>query len=71
MELKDSKADQLARTFLGKKVKVVIDQPIGSMHPDEKTIYKANYGYVPGTLAPDDCELDAYHLGVDGPITEA
>jgi inorganic pyrophosphatase len=27
-----------------------------------------NYGYLPGTQAPDGCQIDAYILGVDWPL---
>lgn len=30
-----------------------------------------NYGYVPGTLAPDGEPIDAYLLGVYEPVTQA
>lgn len=30
-----------------------------------------NYGFVPGTLAPDGEELDAYYLGPSEPLAEA
>ncbi|MFI6363303.1 inorganic diphosphatase [Nocardia sp. NPDC050630] len=33
--------------------------------------YIVNYGFVPGTLAPDGEELDAYFLGPTEPITAA
>lgn len=37
---------------------------MGSRHPEWGFIYPVNYGYVPGTQAPDGEELDAYVLGV-------
>ena len=49
-----------------------MDQPIGSTydgHP-EKIVYPVNYGFIPGTLAPDGDEIDAYVLGVDVPLVE-
>lgn len=58
----------LARTFLGRTVTVQIDRPQGSRHPEHGFFYPVNYGYVPGTLAPDGEELDAYVLGIDGPL---
>ncbi len=66
-----SKTLKLCRDYLGKKVQVIIDRPIGSKHPKHGFLYKANYGYIPGTLAPDGDELDAYYLGVDEPLKEA
>lgn len=57
-----------AKDFLGKNVEVIIDRPLGSMHPKHNFVYEVNYGYVPGMLAPDGEELDAYVLGITGPI---
>nr|WP_297429922.1 inorganic pyrophosphatase [Clostridium sp.] len=52
-------------------VKVVIDRPLGSYHPKHKDIYySVNYGYVPGIIAPDGEEQDAYVLGINEPIKE-
>ena len=42
--------------------------PLGSKHPKHGFAYKANYGFVPGTKAPDGEELDAYVLGVSEPL---
>lgn len=50
--------------FLGKPVALHIDRPLGSRHPRHGFIYSLNYGFVPGTLAPDGAEVDAYVLGV-------
>ena len=56
-----------ARAFLGKRVSVKIDRPLGSRHPEWGFIYPVNYGYVPGVGAPDGDDLDAYVLGVFEP----
>ncbi len=57
--------------MLGKIVKVIIDRPLGSYHPNHKNIYYyVNYGYVPEIIAGDGEEQDAYILGVDTPLTE-
>ena len=57
--------------MLGNIVKVIIDRPLGSCHPKHKDIiYPVNYGYIPGVIAPDDEEQDAYILGVNEPVTE-
>jgi len=61
----------LAKKFLGAEVEVVVDRPLGSRHPQHDLVYQSNYGYVPGTKAPDGEELDAYYLGVSGPIARA
>ena len=55
-------------SYLGKKVSVVIDRPLGSIHPKHGFTYEVNYGYIPDTKAPDGEEIDAYVLGVDKPI---
>ena len=50
-------------------VKVIVDRPLGSHHPDYlDMIYSVNYGYIEGTVAPDGEEEDAYILGVDVPL---
>ncbi len=55
--------------MLGKIVRVTVDRPLGSCHPNYKDIvYKVNYGYIEGIIAPDGEEQDAYILGVDAPV---
>ena len=57
--------------MIGKVVKVIVDRPIGTAHPNHKDlIYSVNYGYVPEIFAPDGEEQDAYILGVNEPVTE-
>lgn len=57
--------------MLGKKVKVIIDRPLGTYHPKHKDIfYSVNYGYIEGIIAPDGEEQDAYIIGVNEPISE-
>ena len=57
--------------MIGNIVKVIVDRPLGSHHPKHKDIYYAvNYGYIPGILAPDGEEQDAYILGVHEPVSE-
>lgn len=57
--------------MIGKKVKVVIDRPLGTYHPEYKDLfYPVNYGYAQGIIAPDGEEQDAYVLGVDEPLAE-
>ena len=52
--------------MIGKVLKVKIDRPLGSSHPDyPEHIYPINYGYVEGIIAPDGEEQDVYVLGVD------
>ena len=57
--------------IIGKTVKVVVDRPLGTYHPKHKNIYySVNYGYIPGIIAPDGEEQDAYILGIDVPVSE-
>ena len=53
-----------ARTFIGKTVRVRIDRPIGSRHPEAGFVYPVNYGFLEDVPAPDGDNLDAYVLGV-------
>lgn len=57
--------------MIGSVVKVIVDRPLGSYHPKHKDIlYAVNYGYIPGIIAPDGEEQDAYILGVNEPVSE-
>ena len=58
------------KDFLGKKIKVVMDRPMGSKHPKWNFIYPINYGYVPNTISGDGEELDAYIVGIFEPVEE-
>lgn len=51
-------------------IKVTVDRPLGSRHPDYDMIYPVNYGYVEGIFSGDGEEQDAYILGVDEPVAE-
>lgn len=59
-----------SKDYIGKIVKVKIDRPLGSKHPNFDMIYTVNYGYVPKTISGDGEELDCYILGVFEPIEE-
>jgi inorganic pyrophosphatase len=55
--------------WAGRDVDVVIDRPLGSAHPGyPELIYEVNYGFIPGTLAPDGEPIDVYVLGAAGPL---
>lgn len=58
-------------SFIGQRVNVIIDRPLGSKHPKHGFTYEVNYGYIPNTKSPDGEELDAYYLGVDTPLEKA
>jgi inorganic pyrophosphatase len=60
-----------ATDFIGKNVVVTIDRQIGSKHPKWGFTYDVNYGYIDNTLSPDGEELDAYLLGIDGPVEKS
>ena len=48
---------------------MIVDRPLGSYHPEHKDMYyPVNYGYIPGVMAPDGEEQDAYILGVNEPL---
>lgn len=61
-----------ARTtdYIGQIVKVKIDRPKGSKHPQWGFEYPINYGFVPFTKSSDGEELDAYVLMEDKPLNE-
>ena len=53
----------------GMTVRVTVDRPLGSFHPEYPDMYyPVNYGYVKGIIAPDGEEQDVYILGVDVPV---
>ena len=58
------------KSYLGKRVVIGIDRPIGYVHKKEtySLTYPINYGYIPGVLGGDDEELDVYLLGVNEPM---
>ena len=56
--------------YLGKNVKIIIDRPVGSKHPDHGFIYPINYGYVPDTVGLDGEPIDAYVLGISKPVSQ-
>lgn len=60
-ETVDDPADVIDRI-----VKVIIDRPLGSIHPEHSDItYGLNYGYVDGVMGGDGEEQDAYVIGLD------
>lgn len=67
----ESESLKLAKQYLGKKVEVVMDRPLGSRHPKHDLIYEVNYGFIEGVKAPDGEELDAYYLGITEPVEKA
>lgn len=52
-----------------KSYTVLVDRPMGTCHPKHPELsYPVNYGYIPGILAPDGEDQDAYILGVNEPV---
>ena len=63
--------DRDLTAYLGQRVQVVIDRPLGTCHPRCPDLrYPINYGYLPGTISGDGAPVDAYVLGVAVPLTE-
>lgn len=56
------------RHFIGQTLTAEVDRPLGSHHPQHAFLYPLNYGFIPGTLAPDGDALDCYILGVFEPL---
>ena len=59
--------------YLGRRVTVIVDRPLGSRHPhfSEAEPYPVNYGYLPDTVSGDGQPVDAYLLGWDTPVESA
>lgn len=60
--------EKIMRNYMGKTVRIIVDRPVGYIHGD--IVYPINYGYLPGVIAGDGEEQDAYVLGVKDPLTE-
>ena len=59
---------EILRRYLGRRVHVIVDRPVGYDH--KGILYPVNYGYLPGVIAGDGEEQDAYILGISIPLTE-
>lgn len=60
-----------APNILGDIVKVIVDRPLGSYHPEHKEMYyPINYGFIEGITAPDGEEQDVYIIGVNQAVSE-
>ncbi|MEF2277927.1 inorganic diphosphatase [Deinococcus sp. YIM 134068] len=58
--------------YLGQRVRVVVDRPLGSVHPRwPDLVYPVNYGELPGTMSGDGAPIDVYLLGWTEPVREA
>ncbi len=59
----------LGKDMIGRKVKVIVDRPLGTKHPKyPDTVYPVNYGYVKEFKGGDGEFQDAYVLGVEVPV---
>ena len=56
------------KQFIGRRVKVIVDRPLGSTDPECGYIYPINCGRVPDESANADSKLDAFILGLCEPI---
>ena len=56
--------------YIGQRLTVLVDRPMGSRHPMHGFLYPLNYGHYPGEMAPDGEELDCYILGVFEPLDQ-
>ena len=61
----DTRKENMLR-LLGSTVHVEVDRPVGYLHGDIR--YRVNYGFIPGMMAADGEEQDAYILGVTEPL---
>ena len=60
--------EKIIQAYMGKEVHVVVDRPVGYQHGD--LVYPINYGHIPGLIAGDGEEQDAYILGAYEPLAE-
>ena len=60
--------ENINKKYIGKKVLVKMDRPLGSIHHKHGFVYPVNYGYIPNTISGDGEELDAYVLGEHSPL---
>jgi len=60
--------ERIIGEYMGKLVHIVVDRPVGYRH--KGITYPVNYGYIPGLIAGDGEEQDAYILGVSEPVAE-
>ena len=57
--------------YLGRRVLVRVDRPLGSVHPRHPDIvYGVNTGELPGTVSGDGHPIDAYLRGWPEPVRE-
>ena len=54
--------------YLSELVKVKVDRPLWSKHPEHNFIYSLNYGFIPNTMSGDGEEIDVYIIGEFEPL---
>lgn len=60
-----------APEWIGRRVRVEIDRPLGSFHPKGGRLrYELNYGFVPGTTGGDGHPIDVYVIDTDTPLLQ-
>ena len=59
---------EFLRKYLGKRIRIIIDRPIGYKHDD--IIYEVNYGYFSSLTALDGMFQDAYVLDEEAIVEE-
>jgi inorganic pyrophosphatase len=57
-----------SRDLIGTIIRVEIDRPVGSRHPEYGYVYPLNYGFARGHQSGDGEDLDVYVLGVAHPL---
>ena len=62
--------EELIYRYLGRKVTVIIDRPVGFHHVTKgiHLDYTINYGFLPSVTGGDGEEQDVYVLGVSEPL---
>lgn len=60
----------MVQEYLNKEVKIIVDRPLASKHPEHEIYYPLNYGYIPNTISGDGEEIDAYIIGEFQPLKE-
>lgn len=63
MKNRDINTTLSLESYLGKFIKVKIDRPLASRHPEHGFVYCLNYGFIPDTVSGDGEEIDAYVVG--------
>jgi len=69
--MNELKQETSLESFLGKMVTVIVDRPVGTIHPKyDNIIYPINYGHIDGVIASDGEAQDVYILGINKPVKE-